>query len=398
MLKKQMPFLNILAMFSRLPMRHNVEGNTLKEKPRVAFVAIAPFISGSERCLQIMVQNALIQGYRPILLLQKGSPMVQWGKAQQIPTYATNIHPLSCSNKLSWLFSQIYIALVLFFCKIKVVHSNQIWSFKAIDIPARLLGCKRICHFRDPIDQGSKWWLPNKPDTAIFISRYIQHQFEKFFGQKFCDHSTTLIDPIEDNSITGNSYRSQNLVDLKIKSGEAIIFGFIGQIRDVKGLAETIHILANIERKDWLLLVAGKDPEPGEPYLNLCKKIVEERKLEDKVIFLGFLERVSDFYKTIDVAIVLSKEEPLGLIPLEAAKYKKPSIVANVGGLPETVVDKVTGWIVDDDTVQQTIEAVFILEKNERAKIGAEAFNFINKTCNPENYFNSLHVHYESTL
>lgn len=379
-------------------MHNNVEGNTLKKKPRVAFVAIAPFISGSERCLQIMVRNTLKQGYRPILLLQKGSPMVEWGKAQQIPTYASNIHPLRSSTKLSWLCSQIYITFVLFFCKIKVVHSNQLWSFKAIDLPARLLGCKRICHFRDPIDQGSKWWLPNKPDTAIFISRYIQRQFESVFGEKFCNLSTTLIDPIEHNSISCNSYKSQDLVDLKIKASKAIIFGFIGQIRDVKGLAETIHILANIERNDWLLLVAGKDPEPGEPYLNLCKKIVEERKLEDKVIFLGFLEQVSDFYNTIDVAIVLSKEEPLGLIPLEAAKYKKPSIVANVGGLTETVVDKVTGWIVDDETAEQTIEAVFRLEKNERAKIGAEAFNFINKTCNPENYFNSLQIYYESTL
>lgn len=382
-------------------MTSNLKAKMSKKKPRVAFVAIAPFISGSERCLQIMVKNAREQGYRPILLLHHDSPMVDWGKGLGIPTYKSNIHPLSCNNKFSWLCSQIYIFLVLFFSNIKVVHSNQLWSFKSIDSPAKLLGCKRICHFRDPLDQGSKWWLPNKPDTAIFISRYIQQQFDSIFGKRFCNQSMTLIDPVDSPNPVDNSYKNQTLSELKkkiIQSDSTIIFGFIGQIRNVKGLAETIQVLANLERKDWLLLVAGKDPELGEPYLNFCKKIVEEQKLEDRVIFLGFLEQVSDFYNTIDIAIVLSKEEPLGLIPLEAAKYKKPSIVANVGGLPETVVHKVTGWVVDDETVQQTIEAVFGLEKKEREQIGAEAFIFVSKVCNLENYFNNLLKHYECTF
>ena len=382
-------------------MNENLNTKTPKKKPRVAFVAIAPFISGSERCLQIMVKHAVEEGYRPILLLQHGSPMIAWGQALQIPTYATNIHPLHCINKLSWLCSQIFITFILFFYKIKIVHSNQIWSFKAIDTPAKLVGCRRICHFRDPIDNGSKWWLPNKPDTAIFISRYIEKQFVRVFGEKFYNHSTTLIDPIDSPSSTDNSYRNKKLAKLIkkfIKSDSVIIFGFIGQIREVKGLAETIQILSNLKRKNWLLLVAGNDPEPGEPYLNFCKKIVEKRKLEDKVIFLGFLEQVSDFYNTIDVAIVLSKEEPLGLIPLEAAKYKKPSIVANVGGLPETVVNKVTGWVVDEKTVYKAVEIVFKLEKDELNKIGHEAFEFVNKSCNPRSYFKNLHAEYDNKL
>jgi len=53
---------------------------------------------------------------------------------------------------------------------------------------------------------------------------------------------------------------------------------------------------------------------------------------------LGLLERAV-------LCIVPSREEPYGIVPVEAQALGVPMVVTNVGNLPELVQDGITGWL-----------------------------------------------------
>ena len=64
------------------------------------------------------------------------------------------------------------------------------------------------------------------------------------------------------------------------------------------------------------------------------------------VTFHGLLEDVADPLMKADVFVLLSRSEGLGIAVLEAMAASKPVIASAVGGLPEIVVDGVTGFLV----------------------------------------------------
>jgi glycosyltransferase involved in cell wall biosynthesis len=55
-------------------------------------------------------------------------------------------------------------------------------------------------------------------------------------------------------------------------------------------------------------------------------------------------------YEDADVVVYPTvAAEPFGLVPLEAMSAERPVIASRCGGIPETVVDGVTGWLVEPD-------------------------------------------------
>lgn len=53
---------------------------------------------------------------------------------------------------------------------------------------------------------------------------------------------------------------------------------------------------------------------------------------------------LAELYATAHATVYLAQREPLGLVSLEAQACGCPVIVAAEGGLPETIIDGVTGW------------------------------------------------------
>ncbi len=53
-----------------------------------------------------------------------------------------------------------------------------------------------------------------------------------------------------------------------------------------------------------------------------------------------------DLYRAAVATLYLAREEPLGLVSMEAQACGSPVVVSDDGGLPETMIDGETGWIV----------------------------------------------------
>ena len=65
-----------------------------------------------------------------------------------------------------------------------------------------------------------------------------------------------------------------------------------------------------------------------------------------KVVFTGRRDDVPSVTAALDVAVLPSYREAFGLAILEAMALSRPVVATNVGGIPEMVVDGVTGLLV----------------------------------------------------
>ncbi len=76
------------------------------------------------------------------------------------------------------------------------------------------------------------------------------------------------------------------------------------------------------------------------------RQTVEQLGVHDSVEFLGFVSDAADFLSKIDIFVMPSLYEGLGVAVLEAMATGKPVIATRVGGLAEVVIDGVTGLLV----------------------------------------------------
>lgn len=89
------------------------------------------------------------------------------------------------------------------------------------------------------------------------------------------------------------------------------------------------------------LHVAGSGPLENE-----LKTLSKELGIANKIKFHSFVNDMGSFFKSIDIFLCPSLREPFGLVSVEASAWGCPVIAANVDGLPETLIDRVTGYLV----------------------------------------------------
>lgn len=125
------------------------------------------------------------------------------------------------------------------------------------------------------------------------------------------------------------------------KEDEKIIF-FVGRHVYEKGLHVLVETAPEIlkENDKVKFIIAGTGFMTEE-----LKDRVTQMKLEDKIIFIGYIDdfEKNKLYKVANAVVVPSIYEPFGIVALEAMAAGCPVIVSNTGGLLEIVNHKVNG-------------------------------------------------------
>jgi glycosyltransferase involved in cell wall biosynthesis len=105
-----------------------------------------------------------------------------------------------------------------------------------------------------------------------------------------------------------------------------------------------------------------------------CVREVERRRLKN-VWFAGFRSDVDTMYSTSSVYLHPSLLENHSLAVLDAMAWGLPCVVAKTGGLPESVVDGVTGYVVDPNDADAFAERVLQLVRDAdlRRRMGEAA-------------------------
>jgi glycosyltransferase involved in cell wall biosynthesis len=87
------------------------------------------------------------------------------------------------------------------------------------------------------------------------------------------------------------------------------------------------------------------------PKMHKLSKLVEERKLENSITFMGFLppQRYFQVLSSTDVLVFPSMNEAFPMVLLEAMALGKPIVATNMGGIPEVIKDGFNGILVERD-------------------------------------------------
>lgn len=138
---------------------------------------------------------------------------------------------------------------------------------------------------------------------------------------------------------------------LNLKDDEHIVLQ-LGRMVRRKGIDHVIEAFAKIDHQkpNRLIIVGGEqvDIENDEERTRLLQLAID-LGISDKVIFAGRKNRdeLKYYYSAADVFLTVPWYEPFGITPLESMACGTPVIGSRVGGIKHTVVDGVTGYLVN---------------------------------------------------
>ena len=370
---------------------------------RVAFTSLAPFISGAERSLQITLRHLPAAGVDPVLIGPTSSKLAPWCESAGIQFLPCPLPFRDKWHPLRWWRGVRTMRSLLRSHRIDLVHSNQMWSYPTVGTAAGELGLPRVCHLRDEVEPAVLHWLcAARPEAAICISRHIARQAEQAWHLPHQPRLATRINPVElpprPHSHDETRIRTEARTALNLPTNTTI-FGFIGQIRETKGVLGFLEALTDLPKeRPWLAVVAGRDHDPGAHYEKRCRERAAQPDLVDRVRFLGYLDDSTPFYRAIDLAVVPSREEPMGRIPLEAASHARPSLAFAVGGLPDVIDDGSTGWLVPADDWPALRSHLERFLTHPSKEIGQAARDRVEQIAEPNRYVEWLVLQYKDLL
>lgn len=152
---------------------------------------------------------------------------------------------------------------------------------------------------------------------------------------------------------------------------DAKVLLFFGLVREYKGLRHLIGAMPGIRQKyrDIRLLVAGDFGR--EENRRLYESMIEESGIADNVDIYGGhipIPEVEKFFAACDMVVLPYESATQSGVVQVAYSFQKPVLATRVGGLPDAVSDRKTGYIVEPRQPGRIAEAVVDFYENHRAQ------------------------------
>lgn len=145
-------------------------------------------------------------------------------------------------------------------------------------------------------------------------------------------------------------------------NGSCRIIGTAARLNSIKNIDMMLRVLKLVlqEVPDTVLIIAGQ----GEEEVRL-KRIAVEMGIADQVKFIGLRFDLPEIYQLFDVFLLTSYSEGISVTLLESMASGIPSVVTDVGGNKEVVVEGKTGYLVPLDYDQGMSQIVCELLQNQ---------------------------------
>lgn len=345
------------------------------QQPTICFFNSTKAWGGGEKWHLEMAQRLHEQGYRVLLTSRKDSELARRANLANIPVKTIEIGNLSFLNPfklwhLTGLFKKEGITTVVM---------NLPADLKAAGVAARLANIRQIIYRR-----GSA--LPVK-DTALnrLLFRYVLTGViaNSEATKKTLVQNNSRLFPMEKIrviynglDVSGRPLHSTKL--LYTRHGDEIILGNASRMVYQKGHDYLIDIARKLEHKriNFRLLLAGTGPLKQK-----LQQQVQQAGLADRVIFLGFVDDIHAFMRSIDIFLLTSRWEGFGFVLAEAMVASRPIVAFDISSNPELVQHGQNGFLAPPFDLEEFISYLRALIHDEtlRRRLGKHGHQLVYK-------------------
>lgn len=305
--------------------------------------AMVQFIDTLDRSMFEPVYCALGEGPLPSVLAAHGVEIV-----------AAETAPVNVCSPFAAIRAIARHRAALRSWKIDLLHANCFpWNTDLI-LAAWSLKIPIILHVHNAAEVGFQNLVRFAARKVLFCSASAMHN---------CGHvarvaakSEVLYNLIDTHRMaSGKPIRER----LGITDGQVAI-GTVAQLVHGKGIDIIMDAARALlrERSDLVFLIAGPLAEREQEFGVRMMAMAEEEPLRGHVRFLGSRSDIPDFLASLDLFILPTRHETLGIAVLEAMAAGLPVIASKVGGIPEILSSPEIGKLAAEITPEAFIAEI----------------------------------------
>lgn len=256
--------------------------------------------------------------------------------------------------------------------RIDLVHANSARAGILGGFAASQTSTPVVWHVRDFIPHNLlgkvvRWLSGLQATRVIAISHAIRRDFATFRRQK--EKTVVIFDGVDPDEYSPALHAAGTIKqELGLLRAYPVV-GIVGQIIDLKGQKEFLLAASEVAKASpqAKFLVVGEAlfrKHATILYKQELINLARELGISERVVFTGSRDDVPAVLSALDILVLASWNEPLGMIQLEAMAMEKPVIATNAGGAPEVVADGITGVLVPPRNPQGIADAVIALAKS----------------------------------
>ena len=235
--------------------------------------------------------------------------------------------------------------------RIEIIHTNSLKASVLGGIAGRLARRKVIWHVRDRIAAD---YLPSK---VVLLMRQLAKIIPNFIiGNSLAtlktldlSHTPSIAIPSGVDLAKFFSQSERSEPDQLLPADSPRVIGLVGRICPWKGQHIFIEAAALIHAQwpDARFQIIGAALFGEVEYERELHQQVERAGLSGVLDFLGFQNDIAPLIRSLDILVHASVVgEPFGQVIVQGMASAKPVVATDGGGVPETVVDGVTGLLV----------------------------------------------------
>jgi len=303
---------------------------------------------------------------------------------------ASRLHPIHLWRLSRWLKEN----------KADIVHTHMYSSNISGVIAARLAHIPVIISHIHSTHEWKSWnrilmerLVERFRTGTIAVSQYVKNLYLQKTGLA-CENKIRVL-----HNIARFSQKSiGDKARLRRESGlppECPVVGTVARLVPIKGVDIFIRAAAEVwgRRQDVSFVIVGEGKERRG-----LETMAEGLGLKRCLFFAGERQNIADFYDLFNIFVLSSRSEGFGIVILEAMHHDIPVIATAVGGVPEIVINDMTGILVPPESPQSLAEAIISLLDNpeqgrrlvEEARKRLELFTVERYVETLENYYDEL--------
>ena len=344
--------------------------NIYKDEKRIKRQTICFFNSmdswgGGEKWHLDVASFLVKQQYKALYISSPGSPLSNRLRTLGISGYGIRISNLSFLNPVKVL----RIARIFRHEQVGFLITNLSGDMKVASIAGKVAGVQRIIYRR-----GSAIPIRNTP-----INRYL---FRRVITKIVANSQETkrtilanneMLVPEEKIRVIYNgvhlSRYHQDIEPLYKSEQSEIVLGCAGRLSEEKGHLYLLEMMQYLRKKGhrYRLLIAGEGR-----LMNALQKKAHKLGVDDSVEFLGFVEEMPAFFRSLDIFLLSSHYEGFGYVIAEAMASGKPVVAFDIKSSAEIIDHGKTGYITDRNNAGEMAQRVVELAENKglREKMG----------------------------